>query len=280
MDTVEVSTGAKSDFEQRFDSAVIEVVPPEASQRVTKALYKKLGEKGQSFSLNPNNLDYNSGRFISQDFGGIFTVHGDNEDQDTQLTVLLENSGDIIGYGAFVQQPDNTSQVAFKVFQKARGLNSKQLFKDTVFSHLATSLSTPSELEIPTLQQYNPEVEDEPTSAPLFYRSLGFRSSSDESLSQDIQSRLEMTKRQRVDFSKDEKIKLSQHTLSLPIDRLGTKRQEIERVKRGSIGNLKDMGEKTLQILASVMAPKIESPQTTVTKQDLTRLKEKLKASV
>src|SRR5690606_29993272 len=147
----------QSDFEQRFKSTTIEVVPAESAQNVTSALYRKLAEKAQSFSVNPNNLDYESGRFLAQEWGGVLTIHGKDEDQDTQLTVLLGKDHGIIGYCAFTQQPDNTSQIAFKIFPEARGAaKSRYILKDTVFSHLATSLDTPSELRIPPRQQYNP----------------------------------------------------------------------------------------------------------------------------
>lgn len=274
MDALEASTRARSDFEQRFDSSVIEVVPAEASQKVIMALYRKLGEKGQSFSLNRNNLDYDSSRFIAQEWGGVLTVHGDEEDADTQLTVLLKNNGDILGYGAFVQQPDETEQVAFKIFPEARGTNSKQLFRDVAFSHLATSLNTPSELKIPVGQQFNPAVEGKPTAAPLFYRRLGFTTPTDSDLPSDLQEKLTAARNGKVEFSDGDKVTLSRHELSMKIDALGTSKGEIEKVKRSSIGNISPLEEGTNQLLAKVATHQTERPK--VDRAGLQALREKL----
>lgn len=270
----------QSDFEQKFHATTIEVVPAESSVAVTRALYEKLGEKAQSFSLNPNNIDYDSGRFVAQEWGGVMTLHGENEDSDTQLSILMGKDNGIVGYGAFTRQEDDSEQVAFKVFsefrQGAHATSSRQVFEDMAFTHLSTSLDTPARLKVPRGQQYNPKVEGKPTNAPILYRKAGFRARTDEMLPPNLKTKLDAAmNNQKVEFSDNELIALSSQPLEMPIDNLGTSRDTIARVKQRSIGNIAPIGQESAQILASSVNV-VKPDNKPVDKSGLNRLRDKL----
>lgn len=247
-ESVVTPIAAPLEFEQKLKQNTFETVVPELSRHVIKSLYSRLQESGQSFEAT--DFDFASGLFNPRsEGGGIFSVSCKNGEEEKRLSIFVGSTNKIIGYGGFTKEKAGDTRVFFKIFPEGRGTfkAAQKLFSDNLFDYLTTNPTTPDRLIVPTNQQYNPKIE-QPTSAPIFYRTLGFTSKEDAKLPPELNSKVETVKQGgRAQFSPEEYIELSQNTLSM-----GIPKETIEQIKLTNFARIMPISERTKSTLTQV----------------------------
>ncbi len=173
LDTLK-SRNKKNTFEQ---------MPPEVAKRIFRIYFSKLNNHGQSYTLSHAN--YDNAQFVKTPWGGICLYEGVGENINSYLSIYIAGSEDqpeVVGYGGMKEdRSERSAYVTFKVFpEDRRKVKGKELFQEGMFGILSLVKSDIQRLIAPPEQQYNPQIEQNATPAPVMYRKLGFRPRSGE----------------------------------------------------------------------------------------------------
>jgi len=275
--TSEVNIPPSTDLESKLKNSTFEVVPPDKTRDMTKALYRNLMDRRQSYSAT--NFDFGSGRYMERpQGGGIFSVQSNNAADNERLSSIFVNKdNNIVGYGA-ITTTDNPSEVqaSFKVFPEYRSVPkvAMELFEDNITNYLALNQgSLPEKIIIPPNQQYNPELSEKPTGAPVFYRILGFEAANgDANLTPELRSKIDSAKRGlRVQFDEAEYIEMAKTPLARRVPK------ELENVKALNPIKMAGISNKSTSRLDSVIRNNAQTSNTGgIDKERLLKLRARL----
>lgn len=174
-----------SNLSEKLDSLDLSRLEASTARGIVKILFQHLADSGQTFNFI--NYDFNNAFLVKTTWGYIVEVLStpdiENEGQ-TVLNVFLRNDEEegivLSGYGG-VAGDDKEGKLFFKIFPSQRAfLNSSQVLTDTIVASAITANNIPDILTVRPGQQFNPIIEANPTSAPIFYRKLGFYNTSPE----------------------------------------------------------------------------------------------------